>query len=62
MVLFSELFFRAAYVVFYIAMSASRLGPSGDSPTLKRSRGERWETLKKEGVYEVASLVLPSVF
>jgi len=56
--LFSELFYRAAFVVFYIGMSASRLGPSSDSPTLKRSRGERWETLKKEGVFGVASLVL----
>jgi protein-S-isoprenylcysteine O-methyltransferase Ste14 len=39
-------------------MIRSRLSPSKSSPTLKRSRSERWNTLKQEGVLGVSSLIL----
>jgi protein-S-isoprenylcysteine O-methyltransferase Ste14 len=39
-------------------MTYSRLIPSKNSPTLKRSRKERWETLKREGILGVSSLIL----
>ena len=53
-----ETLLRISFVVSYVVMTLARLIPSRGSPALKRTRGERWKTLKQEGVLAIFSMIL----
>ena len=50
--------FRVSFVFLYALMIAARLIPSRKAPTLKRTRSERWQTLKQEGLLAIASMIV----
>ncbi|MFX1369849.1 MAG: methyltransferase [Promethearchaeota archaeon] len=50
--------FRISFIVLYLGYFASRLIPSRKSPTVSRSREERWATLKAEGTLAIVSMIL----
>lgn len=45
------LFFRITYLLLWIAFIAARLVPSRNVPSVRRSRKERIETIKQEGIH-----------
>jgi len=45
------LFFRIAYLLLWFVFIAARLVPSRNVPSVRRSRKERIESIKQEGIY-----------
>jgi protein-S-isoprenylcysteine O-methyltransferase Ste14 len=47
----NDLFFRIAYLLLWVVFIAARLIPSRKVPSVRRSRKERIETIKQEGIH-----------
>ena len=47
----NDLFFRITYLLLWFVFIAARLVPSRNVPSVRRSRKERIETIKQEGIY-----------
>ena len=47
----NDLFFRITFLLLWIVFIAARLVPSRNVPSVRRSRKERIETIKQEGMY-----------
>ena len=53
-----EFMFRIAFVLLWILFIVARVIPSRNVPTVKRSRNERLDALKKEGRIALVSMIL----
>jgi protein-S-isoprenylcysteine O-methyltransferase Ste14 len=54
----TETAFRISFIVLYLGYFAVRIVPSRKFQTVKRDRGERWATLKEEGLLGIVSMIL----
>jgi len=54
----NDLFFRITYLLLWIVFIATRLVPSRNVPSVRRSRKERIETIKQEGIYALVLIFI----
>lgn len=53
-----ESILRVLFVLLFAMYGAARWIPSRRAPTLRRTRGERWETLRREGPLVLVSMIV----